>query len=404
MHQSETVWEFSMAERVKFGVGAAEELPSAITERNAESVLLLTDPGIEDAGIVTYLTGLLDAADVEYHVYTDVEPEPSLGVYESAIQLAEDRSPDLVIGVGGGSSMDVAKTTSAVTAADGSILEYATPPTGDGKPLPDTGIPCFCLPTTAGTGSETSPVAVISVPEEALKGGISSRHLLPQLAIVDPNLAISLPPEPTAFSGMDALGHAVEAYTAIPFDAKPRPSTPRDRPEYNGRSILTDQFARKAIDLIGRNLRRAVDNGYDVEARRNMALASLMAGMAFTNAGTTAAHALAMATGAEYDVPHGIAVAMFLPEVVRFNAPSVPDRCDDIVRLLGEDPDETSAGDAIANLRADVRLPRGLNAFDITRDQVPQIAEKASRLDRLLSKNVRRMTKTDLEGVLERSL
>lgn len=300
--------------------------------------------------------------------------------------------------------MDVAKTASALLGDDGSVLDYAAPPIGEGRSVPATGRPCLCIPTTSGTGSETSPVAVVSVAAENRKIGLSDRRLRPAMALVDPTLVTSLPPAPTAFSGMDALGHAIESYSAVRYDAKPRPSTPEERPDYNGRSLLTDQLARKAIELVGDNLRRAVDNGNDLDARRNMALASLLAGMAFTNAGTTAAHALAMATGAVVDIPHGVAVAIFLPEVMRYNAQSAPERFDEIVALLGADDTTATASEAVEELRHDVGVADGLGEFGVTEDRVGELADRTIGMDRLLSRNARRMTRDDAERILRRAL
>lgn len=404
MYEPETVWEFSMANRVKFGVGASEELPSAIREHDASSVLFIADRGIKEAGIINHLLGILSDHAIETHVHSAVKPEPSVAVYDESIQTAESVDPDLIIGVGGGSSMDVAKTTSVLMNSNGHVLDFAAPPAGSNRSIPVSGPPCICIPTTSGTGSETSPVAVISVLEKNLKSGLSDQHLLPDLALIDPRLIVSLPPAPTAFSGMDALGHAIEAFSAIRFDAKPRPSVPEERPNYNGRSILTDQLARKAIELIGQNLRRVVDNGNDLEARRNMALASLLAGMAFTNAGTTAAHALAMATGAEFNVPHGVAVAIFLPEVIQFNTPNAPDRFNEIARLLRGEETTQNASEAVANLNNNVGIPKGLNEFGVTEDRIPELAEKTLALERLMSKNARRAAQNDIEQILYRAL
>lgn len=404
LYEPETVWEFGMADRVKFGIGASGELPSAIREHGASSVLFVTDRGIEDAGIIGHLLDVLDGHDIATAVHAAVEPEPSVDVYEEAMRAVADHDTDLVVGVGGGSSMDVAKTASVLADGDGSVLDYAAPPVGDGRSIPTSERPCICLPTTSGTGSETSPVAVVSDPDANRKGGLSDRRLRPAMALVDPTLITSLPPAPTAFSGMDALGHAVESYSAIRFDAKPRPSNPEERPDYNGRSVLTDQLARKAIELVGDNLRRAVDNGNDLDARRNMALASLLAGMAFTNSGTTAAHALAMATGVAFDVPHGVAVAIFLPEVIRYNTQSAPERFDEIVRLLGAERTAANASEAVANLRRDVSIADGLAEFGVTDDCIDELTERTLGMERLLSRNARRMTRDDVEQVLRRAL
>ena len=404
LYEAETVWEFGMADQVKFGIGASRELPSTIHEYGASSVLFVSDSGVKDAGIIDHLRGVLNNHNIEIAVHTDVESEPSIEAYNEAIRAAKSFEPEVIVGVGGGSSMDVAKTTSALLNDDSPICEYASPPLGNNRSIPTTGCPSVCVPTTSGTGSEVSPVAVLSATEENYKSGLSDRQLRPDMALVDPTLVTSLPPAPTAFSGMDALGHAIESYSAIRFDAKPRPSNPEDRPDYNGRSVLTDQLAKKAIELVGNNLRCAVDNGNDLSARRSMALASLLAGMAFTNSGTTAAHALAMATGAEFDIPHGVAVAIFLPEVIRYNTQSAPERFDEIVRLLGGEKTASNASEAVADLRRDVGIVSSLNEYGVTEEHVGQLADKTLDMERLLSQNARRITQTDIEHILRSAL
>jgi len=408
-YQPESVWEFSAASNVTFGVGAVEELGDVVADFGAASVLVVTDQGVADAGILETATASL--TDVSWDVFDGVEPEPSVDVFEAAIDAADRADPDFVVGLGGGSAMDVAKTAGVVHEHGGDVLDYVAAPTGEGEPVPGPGVPTACLPTTSGTGAETSPVTVISLPDEDLKVGISSRHQRPNVAVVDPGLTVSLPPGPTASSGMDALSHAIEAYVTRRYDAKPAPDSRADRPDYNGRSPPTDLFARRAIELIGENLRRAVDNGEDLAARRNMALASLLAGMAFTNAGLGATHAVAMAAGALHHTPHGVTIAVTLPAVMRFNAPSAHDRYAEIAELLGEDTTDASDDEAaeaaargVERLAADVGIDGGLSSLGIEEGDVAGVAERASRLERLLAGNPRRVDNADLEGIVHASL
>lgn len=405
----ESVWELGVASNVTFGVGAVEELDAIGAEFGAESALIVTDRGVVEAGIVDDVTAAIEP--LEYAVFDDVDPDPDLGVFESAIDEAEAVDPDLVVGVGGGSAMDVAKTTSVVAEHGGDVLDYVAPPTGGGEPVPGPGIPTVGIATTSGTGAETSPVTVISLPDEDLKVGISSRHQRPDVALVDPALTVSLPPGPTASSGMDALSHAVEAYVTRPYHAKPAPDRRSDRPDYNGRSPITDQFARLAIELVGDSLRTAVDNGRNLEARRNMSLASLTAGVAFTNAGLGATHAIAMAAGAVEHTPHGVTIAHALPSVIRYNATSAPERYAEIAELLGEDTSGLSRSEAAATaaraveeLAADVGIDGGLSSLGIESSDVPHLAERASKLERLLAGNPRRIDRDDLEAIIEDAL
>jgi alcohol dehydrogenase class IV len=408
-YQPESVWEFSIADNVTFGVGAVEEVSDVVAEHDASSVLVVTDRGVADAGILDTVTDAL--GDVDWTVFDGVEPDPSLSVFEAAVEAAGAADPDAVVGVGGGSSMDVAKTTGVVHEHGGSVLDYVAPPTGGGEPVPGPGVPTVCLPTTAGTGSEVSPVSVISLPDEDLKVGISSPHQRPDVALVDPGLTVTLPPGPTASSGVDALSHAIEAYTTRRYDAKPRPDSRADRPDYNGRSPLTDALAHRAIELVGNNLRDVVDNGHDLEARRAMALGSLLAGAAFTNAGVGATHAIAMAAGAIHHTPHGVTIALAMPAVMRFNATSAPDRYAEIARLLGEDLTATgrheaaeAAASGVERLAADVGIDGGLSSLGLDPDDVGHVAERASQLERLTVGNPRRIGQEDLEAIIRDAL
>ncbi|MFB6303343.1 MAG: hydroxyacid-oxoacid transhydrogenase [Haloferacaceae archaeon] len=398
MFDPESVWELRTADTLAFGAGAAAELPARLPD-GAGSVLLVTDPGVREAGVVAHLLDVLDdrRPDLAVDVFDDVASDPALGVFAAAVDRVRESAPDAVVGVGGGSALDVAKVAGAVGNHGGDVLDYVAPPTGAGDPVPGPGLPTVAVPTTAGTGSEATPVAVVSLPDRDLKVGISSRHLLPDAALIDPLLTVSLPPGPTAAAGMDALAHAVEAYTTRPFDAKPR-ADPAERPDYGGRTPLTDALARVAVRRIGSGLRRAVDNGEDLDARRDVALGSLAAGVAFANAGLGAAHAVAMAAGAAHDTPHGETVAAVLPAVMRYNAPSVRERYRDVARWLGRDvagtdpgPAAAAAADAVAELAADVGAPDGLGALGVSPDDVPALAAKTTTLSRLLAGNPRRV-------------
>lgn len=405
----ETVWEFTIASNITYGVGAIGELGAIGEEFRATSALIVTDSGVAEAGIVDDVTTALEP--IAYDVFDAVSPDPDLAVFEDAIEAAERTDPDLVVGVGGGSAMDVAKTTSVVAEHGGNVLDYVAPPTGGGEPIPGPGIPTVAIATTAGTGAETSPVSVISLPDDDLKVGISSRHQRPNVALVDPALTASLPPGPTAASGIDALSHAVEAYVTREYHAKTAPGHRTDRPDYDGRSPVTDLFAVDAIERIGNHLRAAVDNGENLEARKNMSLASLMAGIAFTNAGLGATHAIAMAAGAIMHTPHGVTIAHTLPAVIRYNASSAPERYAEIATLLGEDitglsQDEAAeaAATAVEKLAADVGITGGLSSLGVTDSDVSHLAERSSQLERLLAGNPRRIGEDQLTTIIRDSL
>ena len=410
MFEEDQVWEYSMADRLKFGPGAVQELPAEIERLEGGTVLIVTDEGVRDAGIVDTVVETFPA-DLRYEIFDDVEPDPSAALFDRAARYADEVDPDVIVGIGGGSSIDVGKGASLLSTHGGEVLDYVAQPTGEGQPIPGPTTPYVAVPTTAGTGSESTSVAVVSLPEQDLKVGISDRHLFPNLSVVDPALTVSLPPAPTAYSGLDALSHAIEGYTTRRFDAKERPDSPADRPDYGGRSLLSDTLCRQAIELVGDNLRRAVNNGEDLDARRNMSLGATMAALGFSNAGLGAAHALAYPVASEHHTAHGLTVALLLPEVMRYNATSAPERYTEIARLLGKQVDGLDRRDAaekaaaaVEDLARDVGLPEGLAAVGVTEDELPRFAVDTTQLQRLLVGNPRRMDADDIEEIFRRSL
>lgn len=389
MFEPESVWELSGPGRTVFGDGAVTELGAHLPP--AERTLLVADPALRGTGVVETVETELPGVET----FEDVEPDPPLATFEAALTRARDLEPDAVVGVGGGSTLDVAKVAGALAPHDGGVLEYVAEPTGAGRVVPGESLPTVAVPTTSGTGSETTPVAVVSLPDRDLKVGVSSDRLAPDLAVVDPLVTVSLPPGPTAASGLDALAHAVEAYTTRRFDAKAS-AAPADRPEYGGRTALTDALCRVAIPRVGTHLRRAVDNGEDVDARREMALASHVAGRAFSTAGLGAAHAVAMAAGAAFHTPHGETVGAVLPAVVRYNRPSAPERYADVARWLGAEGGR--AADAVERLARDVGVD-GLAGLGVDEADVPALAERTMGLERLLVGNPRRLTREDVAEI-----
>ncbi|WP_336022778.1 hydroxyacid-oxoacid transhydrogenase [Halobellus salinisoli] len=404
MFDQETVWEFNMTDRVKFGSGASRELSAEAKQIGAETVLFVTDEGVVGAGIVDYLADRFGSKQVI--VYDDVEPDPNIGLFEDALEFAAQVDPDLIIGVGGGSCIDVAKTTSVVIEHEGELIDYVAPPTGGGEPIRRSGVPMVAIPTTAGTGSETSPVSVISLPSKNLKVGISSQFQYPDLAVIDPELTVTLPSGPTAASGMDALCHAIEAYTTRGFGSKARPEDPAMRPDYGGRTTVTDAFALKAIELVSGNLRQAVNVGEDLDARRNMSLASFLAGVAFTNAGLGATHALALSAAGEYGTGHGVTIATLLPEVMRFNAGAAADRYADVYERLASTEESLPADPAegaireVTALADDIGIPEGLSDLGVESEYLTSLAEGTMQLERLLVGNPRRLSVEDAKAIL----
>jgi alcohol dehydrogenase class IV len=293
--------------------------------------------------------------------------------------------------------MDLAKATSLVIAHGGTLRDYL----GDDK-VPGPVLPVVCVPTTAGTGSEVSAATVLTDTDQHMKVGILSNFLRPRAAVVDPLLTLSCPPKVTADSGIDALTHAIEAYTAVDNAHFPLPHG--ERSVYQGAHPFGDVLAEKAIALIGQYLRRAVANGEDREAREGMALAATMAGLSFSNVGVAAVHALEYPIGGAVHCSHGAGNGLLLPYVMRFNLPVRRERFAVIARLLGESADAERAVTAVERLRADIGIPNRLRELGVKEEQLRPFAEKAFAVKRILRVNPRAVTLEDMEGILRSAL
>ncbi len=375
--------DFKMCGRLIFGPGAIGELPEAAGNLGATRALIVTDRGLAEAGICQRVEDVLAGDGIEHETFTGVEPDPRMGIVDDCLAAAEEFRPEVVVGLGGGSSLDIAKVTAVLLACGGEVTDYLGI---DNIPAP--GAPTIMVPTTAGTGSEVTPIAVLSDEEEHLKKGIVSDHLYPDVALVDPQLALSLPPRITAYTGVDALTHAIESYTnrhAHPF---------------------VDTFALEAVRLIGGNLRRAVSCGGDLEARYSMALASLYGGLCLGSVNTTAVHALAYPLGGEFNVPHGIANSLLLPYVMEFNLVSDLGKFASIAVALGENAEGLSLRDAAAlSVRAvrqlceDIGIITRMRDLDVPEDAIDEMAEAAMKVTRLLNNNPRRVTLEDVRNI-----
>jgi alcohol dehydrogenase class IV len=395
------VWTFHTAGQFLFGRNASRQT-GAIAERlKLKRILLATDPVLVKTGVVERVRGPLAEAGIVSEVFAGGEPEPSFRAAENCIDAARRFQPDALLGLGGGSNMDLAKITATVLTHGGSIRDYV----GDDK-IPGPILPLLCLPTTAGTGSEVSAAAVLTDHENKVKVGILSNYLRPRVAIVDPLLTVSCPPKVTADSGIDALTHAVEAYTAVDNETFPLPAD--ERSVYQGRHPLGACLAEKAIASIGANLKRAVKHGDDLAAREGMALGATLAGMAFSNIGVAVVHALEYPVGGATHCSHGAGNGLLLPFVMRFNLPARHKEFATIARLLGEDVSGLGeqraaerAVEAVVRLRADIGIPQRLRDLGVQHSQLRPIAEKAFSIKRILRVNPRPVSAEDLEGILK---
>jgi alcohol dehydrogenase class IV len=379
---------FRTTPRIIMGPGAVNDIGREVRDLKAARALIVTDPGILDAGILAPVEASLREARVKYTVFSEVSPDPRHQTVEDCLSAVKDFKPGCVIGLGGGSPIDIAKTVAVMLKNSGDIIDFC------GIDLvPKPGIPTIMIPTTAGTGSEVTPIAILSDDDEKLKKGVVSPYLFPKVALLDPLLTLGLPASVTAATGMDALIHAIEAFTSV------------------NANDMTDMFAARAIEMISDNLRTAYAHGENLEARSAMLEASLLAGIAFANAGVTAVHAFAYPIGAEFHIPHGVANTLMLAEVMRFNLVGNLRKFADIAALMGEPVDGLSnreaaeaAVDAVMQLAEDLQVPSRLGEFGITENHIDDLAEGVMKVTRLLANNPRAMSHKDAADIYRRVL
>ena len=379
---------FSTTPRIVMGSGCVARLPEEVRRLGGASVLLVTDPGVVKAGIAARLTALLADAGLGVEVFDKVEADPRYEIVEDALAALKASGANLVIGLGGGSSLDMAKITAVMASNEGPVGKYF------GIDLvPRRGLPTILIPTTAGTGSEVTPIVFLSDHGEKLKKGVVSPFLFPACALLDAELTLGLPPAVTAATGMDALIHAVEAYTSI--NATP----------------TTDMLAKEAIRLIFHNIRTAYANGANLAARENMLRGAMLAGMAFANAGVTAVHAFAYPIGAEFHIPHGIANTIMLVPVMRFNQTGNLKRFAKLAQFFGVPTDgltdrqaAAEAVTALTELAEDLRVPQHLAAYGVKEEHVPALSDAVLLVTRLLANNPRKLTRDDAEAIYRQAL
>jgi alcohol dehydrogenase class IV len=394
-------WTFHTSGQLVFGRNAVRQLGEVAERLRAERVLIVTDPVLAKTGLVDRVRGPIQEKSIRVEIFDGGEPEPSLKAADACVAAAERCQANAIVGLGGGSNMDLAKITAAVRTHQGTPRDYI----GDSK-IPGPVMPLICVPTTAGTGSEVSAAAVLTDTANQVKVGVLSNYLRPAAAVVDPLFTVSCPAKVTADSGIDALTHAIEAYTAV--DNADFPLPPGEQTVYQGRHPLGECLAEKAISLIGVYLRRTVKNGNDLDARDGMALAATLAGMAFSNIGVALVHAMEYPVGGAVHVSHGCGNGLLLPWVMRFNMPARQEAFANIARLLGEDvagmkleQAAERAIEAVDRLRGDIGIPKKLSEIGVRRDQLPALAEKAFGIKRILRVNPRPVTAKEIEGIYE---
>lgn len=369
--------------KVLFGIGASREIGKEAKVLGGTKVLIVTDPGVVNSGLVSSLRTSLEEAGMKVFLFDRVEPEPSASLVDESAQLTKENGIDIVVGVGGGSSLDIAKGASLLASNPGNVLDYC------GMDLiPKRGLPKILVPTTAGTGSEVTRVFVLTDKRDNMKKVVFSNYAIPELALVDPMLTISMPSKVTADSGMDALVHAIETYVSM--NATP----------------FSDLLASKAIELIAKYLPMAFAKGENIEARYHMSLASLFAGMAFASGGLGAVHALAYPLGTEYHLPHGRTNAIMLPHVMEFNSIGNRSRYALIAEMMGKKgvtidlrAGVAKAVEAVIQLLDDVQIPYHLKDYGIPKEAIPKLVEGGMKHARLFVPNPRDLREEDVEAI-----
>lgn len=399
-------WNFYSAGQLIFGNGAVQQLGRRCIERGWHRALVVTDQNLVKAGIVARVEESLHKSQIACCVFAEGEPEPSVALAIRAAENAAVFHPQVIIGLGGGSNIDLAKFAAVLVKHGGQPAAYDPSQFFSFNNVPGPVMPIIGVPTTAGTGSEVSHAAVLTDTQNHIKVSTLSNHLRPALALVDPELTYSCPPKVTADSGIDALTHAIEACTAVDYRQLPIP--PEEDVAYSGSTLLGDCLAEKAIELIGKHLPAAVADGSNKVAREGMALASTLAGLAFSNCAVALVHALEYPLGALLHCSHGAGNGLLLPYVMRFNLPAKTATFARIAYLLGEDTrgcSEQEAAErsivAVERLRRQIGIPERIRDLGGTREQLPTFAAKAYEIKRLRDVNPRVPTEADLLGILE---
>jgi hydroxyacid-oxoacid transhydrogenase len=402
---------------LKFGRGAAGDAGWELERLGVKRAMLFSDPGVVAAGITDRVREAIEASGIETAVWDSARVEPTADSFAEAAAFAADGGFDGFVGIGGGSSIDTAKVSDLISTHGGEIMEYVNPPVGGGRKPPSPLKPLLAIPTTCGSGAEATTVAILDIPEQKVKTGISHRYLRPDQAIVDPSLTDTLPAEVVASCGLDVICHAAESYLAKPYAQRDAPDSPGDRPPYQGATPISDIWSAKALEYGGAHLRDAVAG--DQAARGWMMLAASLAGIGFGAAGVHIPHACAYPiAGLKHDyrpagypddhpfIPHGQSVIVTAPAAFRYTYEAAPERHHRVAQLLAGDGASGSEAlpEALAALMRDVGAPTGLRELGYDEDDIPALVEGALKQQRLLVIAPREAGPNELAGILRASL
>lgn len=418
---NETIFTMEMTP-IKFGPGATEEVSYDLKRLGVRHALIVTDSGLMKLGLPDRVRTLIQDAGISADIFDDVHIEPTDRSFEQIASFVHGRDYDGFVAVGGGSVIDSTKAANLFTTYPAPVLDYINKPIGKGLPVPGPLKPLIAIPTTAGTGSETTAVAVLDVLALKVKTGISHRTLRPTLAIIDPLNTVTLPPMATAYPGFDVLTHALESYTSRPYNARTR-HKPDERPVYIGSNPVSDLWCEKALEYTGRYLRRAVLNGMDVEARTHMSLAATYAGIGFGNAGVHVPHSIAYPIAGlvknfsppdyprhEPMIPHGLSVVLTAPATFRWTYATNPERHLRAAQLLGADVNGLTSAEmpellsrTLLSLMRDTGVANGLSALGYGTEDVPALIDGTLKQQRLLVNCPREVGADELRAIIDNS-
>jgi alcohol dehydrogenase class IV len=386
----QAVYQFQTAQNILAGQNSLQLLGDKLhlLGVDVKSVLIITQPSIIRLGFVEQITNLLSEKGISSDVNTNILPEPTVENIEQEFEAIANKNYDVLIGIGGGSALDATKILSVLKTNDESIEQLL------GTDLvKNPGLPTVLIPTTSGTGSEVTPNAIVTLPDQELKIGIVSRYLLPALVILDPILTLGLPKPITAATGMDAFTHSIESFIS------------------NKANPISDMFALESIRLISASIVEAYQNGESVQAREKMLVGSMYGGMALTAAGTAAVHALAYPLGGKYKIPHGVANSMLLPHVMKFNMDAITDRLAQVAEPMGI-PTQGCSNSELAEKVVEqiiewtnvLEIPQDLKSFGVKEEELPEISVSASQVTRLLNNNPKSLSLGDIEAIYRQLL
>ena len=409
---------------IKYGPGVTSEIGYEMSRLGSKNCLVITDKHMRKSNAIAITEKSLIEESIKVTIFDEVQVEPTDESFKKAIQYATDGQFDGFVAIGGGSSIDTAKAANLYSTYPDEFLSYVNAPIGKGKPVPGTLKPLIAIPTTGGTGSETTGVAIFDFLDMKAKTGIAHRYLRPQMGLVDPDNAQTMPKMVQACSGLDLLSHGLESFTAIPFYERDAPENPGARPSYQGSNPISDVWSTKAIEMCAKNIVSAVNNENDYEARSQMMLAATFAGVGFGNAGCHLPHGMSypvagMVRSNAVDgypndhplIPHGMSVILNAPAVFRYTGPMNPKRHLQAAALMGVDIDNAqpeNAGEILAQAIIDIikqiHIPNGLSEVGYSEADAKDLAKGAMPQHRVIKLSPRPVSEIVLEDLFLNSM